>query len=73
MSCILFLAMNTLPFVELTPDLQTASSRLEAAYTLSTQAGLPIIVATGMALLQPLPPRESLAASHRVPGSGRRT
>ena len=53
---------ESLPFVELTPDFQTASSRLEAAYTLSTQAGLPIIVATGIALLQPLPPREKLAA-----------
>jgi transcription-repair coupling factor (superfamily II helicase) len=50
-------------FVELTPDLQTASSRLEAAYTLAAQAGIPIIVATGTALLQPLPPRERLAAS----------
>jgi transcription-repair coupling factor (superfamily II helicase) len=52
-----------LPFVELTPDLQTASSRLEAAYTLSAQASISIIVATGIALAQPLPPRERLAAN----------
>ena len=57
-----FPGYESLPFVELTPDLQTASSRLEAAYTLSTQAGLPIIVATGIALRQPLPSREKLAA-----------
>ncbi|HSO73024.1 MAG TPA: CarD family transcriptional regulator, partial [Thermodesulfobacteriota bacterium] len=54
---------ESLPFVELTPDFQTASSRLEAAYTLSTQAGIPIIVATGIALVQPLPPRDQLAAN----------
>jgi transcription-repair coupling factor (superfamily II helicase) len=54
---------ESLPFVELTPDLQTASSRLEAAHTLSTQGGIPIIVATGIALVQPLPPRDRLAAN----------
>ena len=57
-----FPGYENLPFVELTPDFQTASSRLEAAYTLATQASRPIIVATGIALGQPLPPRDRLAA-----------
>ncbi len=57
-----FPGYENLPFVELTPDFQTASSRLEAAYTLSTNASLPIIVATGIAIEQRLPPRDRLAA-----------
>jgi transcription-repair coupling factor (superfamily II helicase) len=57
-----FPGYENLPFVELTPDSQTASSRLEAAYTLATNTGFPIIIATGIALRQPLPPRDRLAA-----------
>jgi transcription-repair coupling factor (superfamily II helicase) len=57
-----FPGYENLPFVELTPDCQTASARLEAAYSLATQASPPIIVATGIALVQPLPPRDRLAA-----------
>ncbi len=57
-----FPGYENLPFVELTPDSQTASSRLEAAYTLATNTGFPIIIATGIALGQPLPPRDRLAA-----------
>jgi transcription-repair coupling factor (superfamily II helicase) len=57
-----FPGYENLPFVELTPDCQTASARLEAAYTLSTPGNQPIIIATGIALGQPLPPRDRLAA-----------
>mgnify|MGYP005844210781 CR=1 FL=1 len=58
-----FPGYENLPFVELTPDLHTASARLEAAYTLSSRSGRPIIVATALALTQPLPPRDRLAAN----------
>lgn len=58
-----FPGYESLSFVELTPDLQTASARLEAAYTLASRSGTPIIIATALALAQPLPPRDRLAAS----------
>ncbi len=57
-----FPGYENLPFVELTPDLQTASARLEAAYTLASGASRPIVIATALALAQPLPPRDRLAA-----------
>ena len=57
-----FPGYENLPFVELTPDLQTASARLAAAYALASRSGSPIIIATALALAQPLPPRERLAA-----------
>ncbi len=51
------------PWLELTPDLQTAGARLETAYTLATGAVRPVIVATALGLAQPLPPRERLTAA----------
>lgn len=57
-----FPAYENLSFVELTPDLQTASARLETAYALATRTGRPLIVTTGIALAQSLPPRDRLAA-----------
>jgi len=57
-----FPAYENLSFVELTPDLQTASARLETAYALATRTGRPMIVTSGIALAQSLPPRDRLAA-----------
>lgn len=59
---LLFPAHETLPFVELLPDLRTPSRRLEAAYSLLARERPPLVIATAAALLQPLPPREKLQA-----------
>ena len=68
-----FPGYENLPFVELTPDSQTASSRLEAAYTLATNTGFPIIVATGIALAATAAAPGQAGSRDRIPGGGRRT
>ncbi len=56
-----FPAYEELDFVDLAPDCLTPSRRLAAAYVLGSRRGLPVVVASALALLQPLPPRDRLA------------
>jgi len=58
-----FPGYENVAFLELAPDLQTASARLEVAHTLTSRSATPLIIATASALAQPLPPRECLAAN----------
>ncbi|MBW2134267.1 MAG: transcription-repair coupling factor [Deltaproteobacteria bacterium] len=65
-----FPAHEQLAFKELTMDARVSSARLETAYALTARGKAPIVVASALAALQPLPPRQRLAAAidYVVPG-----
>ncbi|MFP3868640.1 MAG: transcription-repair coupling factor [Desulfobacteraceae bacterium] len=58
-----FPAHEHLAFKELTMDAQVSSARIETAYALTVRGRAPIVVASALAVLQPLPPREQLGAA----------
>ncbi|MDD3580299.1 MAG: transcription-repair coupling factor [Desulfobacca sp.] len=58
-----FPAHENLTFKELTLDAGVSSARIEAAYRLLAPGQAPIIVASALAVLQSLPPRERLGAA----------